>query len=108
MVDRKRLVPCFSWVMLGVALTTRRRATPRRQAMKKNNMHVGLDVHKDSIEVQQSIKRIKSLNSDITPAISRRDEPLNCGRRAHEGNAVRSLLHGVIGGAFVDMRQVRR
>jgi hypothetical protein len=33
----------------------------------------------------------------LTPGITRRDEPLICGRLAHESRAVRGRVHAVVG-----------
>src|SRR3712207_6208332 len=51
MVDRSGLSLALVGYAYGEFHQPGTEPQPRRQAMKKNNMHVGLDVHKDSIEI---------------------------------------------------------
>jgi hypothetical protein len=50
-VRTKRDLPLATWVMLASRRESKTEPKPRRQVMKKNIMYVGLDVHKNSIEV---------------------------------------------------------
>ncbi len=43
-----------------------------------------------------TIRKLSLQRSNLTPGITRRAEPLNCGRLAHESNAIRGRVHAVV------------